>query len=98
MKLKDLKNIDKDDVLDLLGLEESSPTSDFFTGLGLFAVGVLVGAGLGVLFAPKRGEEMREQVSEAWRTKGRQAQDFARDLGVEAGTTATNPMGGSTGH
>ncbi len=98
MKIGDLRNFDKGDLLEMLGLEERTPTSDFFTGLGLFAVGVLVGAGLGMLFAPKRGEEIREQVSDAWRNRGRVAQDFGRDLGMEAGSTASNPMGGSSGH
>ena len=31
-------------------------------GLAKFAIGVLVGAGLGVLFAPKSGEETREDL------------------------------------
>ena len=31
-------------------------------GLAKFALGVLVGAGLGVLFAPKSGEETREEL------------------------------------
>ena len=45
-----------------LGLERRTPAGDLFTGLGLFAVGVLVGAGLGLMFAPKRGDEMRQLV------------------------------------
>ena len=99
MTWKAVRNaIDREALLKRMGLEERSPAGDFFTGLGLFAVGVLVGAGLGMLFAPKRGEEMREQVSDAWRNRGRVAQDFGRDLGMEAGSTASNPMGGSSGH
>lgn len=31
-------------------------------GLGKFAVGAAIGAGLGLLFAPKKGEEMRKEV------------------------------------
>jgi gas vesicle protein len=44
---------------------------------------VLVGAGLGLMFAPKRGEEMRSSLNEAWRR--RRSQDFTQDLGVEGG-------------
>lgn len=77
--------IDRDAVLDRLGLERSTPGSDFATGLGLFAMGVLVGAGLGLMFAPKRGDEMRSALNEAWRSRGRRAQDFQRDLGMEGG-------------
>lgn len=63
--------IDRDLLLHRLGLETRTPMGDFFTGLGLFSVGVLVGAGLGLLFAPKRGDEMRSAMTEAW--KNRQA-------------------------
>ncbi|HET7826254.1 MAG TPA: YtxH domain-containing protein [Anaeromyxobacter sp.] len=76
--------MDRDAILDRLGLEERSPAGDFFTGLGLFSIGVLVGAGLGLMFAPKRGEEMRAALNDAWRNRGRTAQEL-RDLGAEAG-------------
>jgi hypothetical protein len=77
--------IDRDDLLERLGLERRTPTGDFFTGLGLFAVGVLVGAGLGLMFAPKRGDEMRSALNDAWRNRGRREPDFQRDVGAEAG-------------
>lgn len=72
---KAVKGMDRDDVLHRLGLEQHTPTSDFFTGLGLFAVGVLVGAGLGVMFAPKPGAEMRSQLSGTLRSRGSQMAD-----------------------
>ena len=31
-------------------------------GLGKFAIGAAIGAGIGLLFAPKKGEEMRKEV------------------------------------
>ena len=68
-----------------VGLEERSPGGDFFTGLGLFSIGVLVGAGLGIMFAPKRGEEMRSALNEAWKGRGRGGPDYQKDLGGEAG-------------
>ncbi len=83
--LKKLRNMDRDDVLEMMGLERSTPAGDFFTGLGLFAVGMLVGAGLGLLFAPKRGEEIRNQMSEAWRNRREAAEDFAHQIGMETG-------------
>ena len=76
---------DREELLKRIGLEERSPGGDFFTGLGLFSIGVLVGAGLGIMFAPKRGEEMRSALNEAWRNRGRGGQDFQKDLGSEAG-------------
>ncbi len=77
--------VDRDELLKRLGLEERSPTGDFFTGLGLFAVGVLVGAGLGLMFAPKRGDEMRQAVGEAWRSRGTGGEAWDRELGADAG-------------
>jgi len=77
--------MDRDTVLRSMGLEQRSPAGDFFTGLGLFAVGVLVGAGLGLMFAPAAGGEMRHRVSERLRTKRGGGPDFQRDLGVDGG-------------
>ena len=51
--LKYLQDIDKDDVLEAIGLEERS--SSWATALGtvgIFALGCLVGAGIGLAFAP----------------------------------------------
>ncbi|HEY6004255.1 MAG TPA: YtxH domain-containing protein [Anaeromyxobacter sp.] len=80
--------MDRDAILDRLGLEERTPAGDFFTGLGLFSIGVLVGAGLGLMFAPKRGEEMRAALNEAWKNRGKAAQEL-RDLGAEVGVPGT---------
>jgi hypothetical protein len=82
--------IDRDELLERMGLERRTPAGDFFTGLGLFALGVLAGAGLGLMFAPKRGDEMRSALNEAWRNRGRREQDFRHDLGAE---TAVTPPG-----
>ncbi len=65
--------LDSDSILERIGLERRTPTGDFFTGLGLFSVGVLVGAGLGLMFAPKRGNEMRAMLNEALRSRTRGA-------------------------
>lgn len=78
--------LDRDALLRQVGLEQRTPGSDFFTGLGLFSVGVLVGAGLGLLFAPKRGEDMRALVSEAWRRRdASKLAEVGQQLGAEAG-------------
>ena len=85
--------LDRDELLERMGLERKSPANDFFTGLGLFSVGVLVGAGLGLMFAPKPGEQFRAALNDAWRNRGRRAQDFQRDLGLESA-----PPAGTGGH
>ncbi len=82
---KAVRGMDRDDVLHRLGLEEHTPTADFLTGLGLFAVGMLVGAGLGLMFAPKPGAEMRSQLGETLRNRGgRMADEASQRLGMES--------------
>ncbi|MEZ4461882.1 MAG: YtxH domain-containing protein [bacterium] len=83
-----------DAVLDRLGLEPRKSTMEIMLpALGVFGAGIAVGAVLGVLFAPKRGEELRndirhrisdirdrgaEQFEEA-RARGEQLIDTARE-------------------
>ena len=53
----------RDSVLDTLGLEKKSTVSiDVVPALSVFSAGVVVGAALGVLFAPKRGDELRGDI------------------------------------
>ena len=86
--------LDRDLLLRRMGLEEHTPTSDFFTGLGLFSVGVLVGAGLGLLFAPRRGEDTRATLQREWRKRtGKEAGLDYQAMGAE---TAMPPP--SSGH
>ncbi len=85
--------MDRDTILRRMGLEERTPGGDFFTGLGLFSVGVLVGAGLGLIFAPKRGDEMRAALNGAWRNRVRPGQDFPAELGGEAGVPPAQRAG-----
>lgn len=54
----------RDQIAEALGLATRSRATDALGGFGLFAVGVLVGAGLALLFAPKSGDELREDLGE----------------------------------
>lgn len=68
--LKYLQDIEKDDVLEAVGLEErSSPWATAFGTIGIFALGCLVGAGIGLAFAPKSGEEFRNEIGEKMKKK-----------------------------
>ena len=63
MKLQDVKNLDKDDVLGMLGLEaRRSQGNRLLTTLGTFGIGLLVGAGVALLLAPKAGSEVRRDL------------------------------------
>lgn len=61
--LKTLRNMDKDDLLNLVGLESKRTMADAVVPtLTAFSVGVLVGVGIGLLLAPKPGSELREDL------------------------------------
>ncbi len=58
-----LKNLDGDDVLGWVGLQGRRTALDaLLPSLGIFGVGLLVGAGVGLLLAPKSGQELREDL------------------------------------
>jgi gas vesicle protein len=69
----DLSSMTKDDILHALGLQERRTTADaMMPALALLASGVLVGAGLALLFAPKPGTEVRRDIARtAGELKGR---------------------------
>lgn len=63
MKLHDIRNMDKDDFLGLLGLESKhSFTNRLLGSLGTFGIGLLVGVGAGLLLAPKTGSDLRHDL------------------------------------
>jgi len=63
MKLHDIRNMDKDDFLGLLGLEtKHSFTNRLLGGLGTFGIGLLVGVGAALLLAPKTGHDLRQDL------------------------------------
>ncbi len=63
MKLQDIRNMDKDDYLGILGLEtKRSFTNQLLGTLGTFGIGLLVGAGVALLLAPKVGSELRHDL------------------------------------
>lgn len=67
--LRDLRDrlpeVDKDELLDFVGLESRrSATERIVPALAIFGAGVLVGAGLGLLFAQKPGKKLRGELRE----------------------------------
>ena len=63
MKLRDLTDMDKEDILGALGLQTKSSTTSWVLGtLGLFGLGMVVGAGVALMMAPKPGAELRRDL------------------------------------
>src|SRR3981189_3070567 len=74
--LKYLQDIDKDDVLEAIGLEQRSSAWTTALGtIGIFALGCLVGAGIGLASAPTSGGGCGSELGERMRRK-------ADELGV----------------
>ncbi|MCO5166369.1 MAG: YtxH domain-containing protein [Planctomycetes bacterium] len=76
---KDYSDITGDDLLEVFGLQRAPMAGAYvLPAIGLFGVGVIVGAGLGMLFAPKSGDELRHDLSQ-------RAGDLGRRVGVGHG-------------
>ena len=88
MNLKDVRNLDKEEILSLLGLEKKpSPGTALATALGTFGVGLLVGAGIALILAPKPGRELRQEL----RDRLRRVPGEAKDGTATAGGATTVP-------
>ncbi len=62
---KSLPDLDRDDLLEAIGLESRRTTTDkMVPALALFGAGVLVGVGLGLMLAPKPGRELRDDLKQ----------------------------------
>ncbi|MFP2961458.1 YtxH domain-containing protein [Myxococcus sp. 1LA] len=92
VNFNNLKKLDKDDLLHLVGLETRRDTVDtLLPVVGAFAAGILVGAGLGLLLAPKPGNQLRDDL----RQRLQSGQDYLNNAvgrGSE-GVSQTGPQG-----
>ena len=64
LSLKDLRNFDRDDLLETLGLQRHGNSDWIIPTVTALGVGLLVGAGLGLLLAQKPGNELRDDLRE----------------------------------
>jgi len=78
----------RDDIARALGLQVASPAYDMMTLLGIFSTGMILGAGLAVLFAPKPGEELRRDLATTVKDLGDQ---LNQRLGRAATSSASAP-------
>jgi len=81
LNFKDLKRLDKDELLSMLGLETKPSTVRWLSGaLGTFGVGMLVGAGIALMLAPKPGRELRGDLRERLRRAPEDARDAVNSV------------------
>jgi hypothetical protein len=97
MKLQDIKNLDKDDVLATLGLEaRRSQSSRMLTTLGTFGIGLLVGAGVALLLAQKSGSDLRRDLRAKLRRQGKGEAVGVNGSDGAAGASAPGGAGATT--
>ncbi len=61
----------REDLASAIGLESrQSPALDLLPALSLFGTGMLFGAGLALLFAPKSGQDMRRDLGQTMHSYG----------------------------
>src|SRR5580765_1365360 len=81
--LRKLKDMDKDDLLELMGLETKPSTAGWLAGvLGTFGIGMLVGAGVALMLAPKSGRELREDLRDRLRKSPEDMADAVEGMGI----------------
>jgi gas vesicle protein len=69
MKLQDIKEMTKDDVLAAIGLSVKPSTGQWLAGtLSVFGFGLIVGAGAALLLTPRTGRELREDLADKVKT------------------------------
>jgi gas vesicle protein len=91
MKIKDIRDLSKDDILAALGLSTKPSTAARLLGtMGTFGVGLLVGAGVALLLAPKSGEDLREDIGQRIRS----FREDAADAAASAASSATSSLRG----
>ena len=73
-----------DEILRTIGLQRARNGSDLLGGVAVFGAGILVGAGLALLFAPAAGSEVREQIG----SRIDEMRDKATHLGAEKGKSS----------
>jgi hypothetical protein len=85
-RVNDLKKMDKDDLLNMIGLETRKETTDYLLpALGAFTAGVLLGVGVGLMLAPKPGNELRNDL----RNRFQSGQESLTGTGAQRSETVT---------
>jgi hypothetical protein len=92
LSLKDLKKLDRDDLLDLVGLQRASSNDWVAPALTALGVGLLVGVGVGLLLAPKPGAELRNDLRDKLRSAQDALPESLKGATSSAGTTPTRSV------
>ena len=89
LTFKDLKKLDRDDLLELVGLQRASSNDWVAPALTALGVGLLVGVGVGLLLAPKPGAELRQDLRDRLRSAQDSLPDQLRGATASAAPTSS---------
>jgi hypothetical protein len=88
-KARTMRDFGTDDILSALGLERQRSAFEIALPTTLaFVAGAAAGAGIALLFAPKTGREMREDISNRASELSNKASEFTKSLSSTAGELA----------
>jgi hypothetical protein len=86
--IDNLGEVDKDDVLEKLGLESRKDPLDYLLpAIGLFGAGLAVGCGIGLMLAPKSGKEFRAELGERFKEGLEQGKAQMHGIADKVGST-----------
>jgi hypothetical protein len=89
MSMRDIRDLDKEDLLEALGLQiRPKMVARILTIFGTFGVGMIVGAGVALLFAPKAGQELRGDIQRKLKRGAREVESRLRMGQQEEGLTS----------
>jgi len=91
ISMRDLKKLDRDDLLEWVGLQRSGSNDWVAPALTALGVGLLVGAGLGLLLAPKPGAELRDDLRDRLRSAQDALPDRLRSAASKAEAATRSP-------
>jgi hypothetical protein len=87
----------REDVINAIGLAtRRSSASELSTVIGAFGAGMLIGAGLALLFAPRTGEELRREIGERV-SSFTEGEPSGQSTGGETTSYPRSAGGGTTG-
>lgn len=85
-----LVDLSSDRLLRMIGLQtRRSVASTLLPTMGMFGIGLLTGAGLGLLFAPRKGSEMRRELGTKISDASHRVADTVTDARHRVTETAT---------
>lgn len=89
--LSGLTDLNSEDVLAAIGLQKRTTAAEqMLMMIGLFGAGLIVGAGVGVLLAPKSGRELRENLRDRVDELQDKGMTAAREVGSKISETMSH--------